>query len=76
MFSKTMQERMQWGKRNFKSGQCVLYEGLYVDEWGDRLHLVRGDLFPVNPQMGATRWAYRGEDDHLSPAFRKSFGAR
>lgn len=44
--------REQRVKRRFKTGHMVQYDGLYCDDWGDDLLLIRGDLFPTHPQMG------------------------
>ena len=66
MEAKRAQMGLQGGKRKFKSGQSVQYEGLYADDWGDRLHLLQGDQFPSNPQMGDTRWTYTGSNASLS----------
>lgn len=53
-------KRQDGAKRRFKSGQWVEYEGVYLNEWGDDLLLVQGDLFPSHPQMGDTNWTYAG----------------
>ncbi|GKU80426.1 hypothetical protein [Paenibacillus sp. L3-i20] len=52
--------REQRVKRRFKTGHMVQYDGLYCDDWGDDLLLIRGDLFPTHPQMGETNWTYAG----------------
>lgn len=48
------------GKRRFKTGQQVVCDGLYSDDWGDNLLLLQGDRFPSNPQMGHTHWTFAG----------------
>ncbi|MBB3113008.1 hypothetical protein FHS18_005110 [Paenibacillus phyllosphaerae] len=49
--------RAKW---TFISGQEVAYDGVYTNVWGGRLPLVRGDRFPMHPEMGACRWTYSG----------------
>ncbi|MCA0756122.1 hypothetical protein KP806_13785 [Paenibacillus sp. N4] len=56
-----MRERHHKSKRRFRTGQWVEYDGLYSDDWGGDLVLVKGDLFPVHPQMGSTGWTYAGQ---------------
>ncbi|MHA7965801.1 hypothetical protein ACX93W_16900 [Paenibacillus sp. CAU 1782] len=46
--------------RRYRTGQWVEHEGLYSDDWGGNLLLLRGDLFPSHPEMGETHWTYGG----------------
>ncbi|MBD2867922.1 hypothetical protein [Paenibacillus arenilitoris] len=60
-----MKERgRQTGKRRFRSGQWVEFDGLYSDDWGGDLMLLQGESFPVHPVMGDTRWTYAGQPVH------------
>lgn len=40
------------------SGEPVEADGVYKNEWGRELELQRGDVFPADPQLGATEWEW------------------
>ncbi|SFJ48116.1 hypothetical protein SAMN02799624_04653 [Paenibacillus sp. UNC496MF] len=68
--------RTEWlAKRMFRSGQQVPLDGEYGDLWGTRLALFKGDLFPFHPQMGDSRWSYRGPFGMGMPAWKGPGGA-
>lgn len=64
------QQRYAKSGKRFRTGQWVEHEGLYADDWGDSLLLLKGDLFPANPEMGATHWTFAGPA--MLPHIRKS----
>ncbi|MFC5651892.1 hypothetical protein ACFPYJ_22770 [Paenibacillus solisilvae] len=54
------------GRRRFASGQFVPFDGIFNDIWGGGLPLLKGELFPLNPDMGESRWTYAGPISHES----------
>jgi hypothetical protein len=38
------------------SGEHIEVDGVYKNEWGRKMELERGRVFPADPQLGATEW--------------------
>ena len=52
------------GRRRFASGQFVPFDGMFTDIWGGGLPLLQGELFPLHPDMGESKWTYAGPLSH------------